>query len=192
MLKAMADKVPEFGVVAVRVLRPWNAERFHANPSPNSFLYSSPSTIFPRRCHRCASRGCVWNHRPLIGPEAFTPSKMLELPCRPSELVPLPRFWPRAHLSPVCSLIPNNAQEVPVTQYLIRPCHDFPIVVAQPFVATAGLAARLSTDFGAFSKAGGVAFSSALLPSEDAAAQRELSTFCERTGRRTDGRTRVQ
>ncbi|KAG8896876.1 hypothetical protein FRC01_011581, partial [Tulasnella sp. 417] len=76
-----------------------------------------------------------------------------------------------ASAATVQSLYPTNLKKLLFYGTSSTPLTTLPTVVAQSFLTTPGLAARLSTDFDAFSKAGGVSVSRVLISSEDATAQ---------------------
>ncbi|KAG8894349.1 hypothetical protein FRC01_013019, partial [Tulasnella sp. 417] len=103
---------------------------------------------------------------------SFTPAKVLELASRPSELISLVATLAKsASATTVQSLYPTNLKKLLFYGTSSTPLTTLPTVVAQSFLTTPGLAARLSTDFDAFSKAGGVSVSRVLISSEDATAQ---------------------
>ncbi|KAG9015697.1 hypothetical protein FRB90_004414 [Tulasnella sp. 427] len=177
VLEAIADKIPEVGVVSVRVLRPWNAEKFL------QVLPQTASTIqvIDEVLHEGSTGllyedvfGTVVASRPDLSVQSrsFTPAKILELASRPSELISLVAASAKSSSSAgVQYLYPTNLKKLLFYGTSSTPLTTLPTVVAQSFVTTPGLTARLSTDFDAFSKAGGVSVSRVLISSDDAAAQ---------------------
>lgn len=177
VLEAIADHVPEIGVVSVRVLRPWNAEKFlQVLPKTVSSVQVIDEVL------REGATGVLYEDvlgtifalpaAPSVHKRSFTPTKILELASRPSELISLVETLSKsASATPVQSLYPTSLKKLLFYGTSSTPLTSLPTVVAQSFVNTPGLAARLSTDFDAFSKAGGLSVSRVLISSEDAVAQ---------------------
>lgn len=169
-LTAIASQVPSFGIVIVRVLRPWNE---------SAFLRALPSTTIS--VHVWDDVASAHSSAPLyndvIG--SILPSPKSTAPVRSHKLVP--ELYGQI-TSSTRHLLDFISQTLPVNWFVppkLRPLHDgskvvlyttpssssaaLPNFAARPFFGSRSIRTRLLTQGDAFSKPGGVVRSTLLL-----------------------------